>query len=574
MNSNLFGAAIFAARGNLRPAPAHARQDKGGRGVLANAGGEKAPCEMTNLYRPIAWALAATFALAGSGATAQSPLRDENARELERLLAVPAENVPVPYSFRRPPRTPAGTLDRYLMWNEIALDTSAIDHTPVDPASGEDPRRFGERYGPTRASYANAVVHIAMFDAVNAISKKFVSYSGIPPVSGSVSVDRAIAQAAHDTLIALYPFQKDRLDEIFDVDTVSIPGSQASIDAGAALGKRAAAAILALRVNDGSQRPEPTVMATCAPSDDTCFPANPANAQGKWQIDPVSGLTIALGGNWPKVKPFVMTSSDQFRAPVPPTLTSDAYKKAFKDVFRVGGDPAHGTNTSRTGKQTFIAKFWSYDGTPGLCAPPRLYNMIARTIALQQKMLKVPDIARLFALVNVAMADAAIASWDSKYFYQYWRPVTGIRNAALPLQADPTFYPLGAQATNTAGPPASPDFTPPFPSYTSGHATIGGALFEILRKFWPDDTKFTFISDEWNGKNKDDDGFIRPLEPQKFESFSEAETQNARSRVYMGVHWQFDATEGIKQGNKVANYVFRHAFRPVEDNDEDATGNR
>jgi membrane-associated phospholipid phosphatase len=114
----------------------------------------------------------------------------------------------------------------------------------------------------------------------------------------------------------------------------------------------------------------------------------------------------------------------------------------------------------------------------------RLYNMVARTIALQQKMLTVPEIARLFALANVAMADAGLASWDTKYFYQYWRPVTAIR-----LLRDPNFYPLGAQATNTAG----PNFTPPFPAYTSGHATFGGALFQILRKFFPDETPFTLF---------------------------------------------------------------------------------
>jgi hypothetical protein len=256
-----------------------------------------------------------------------------------------------------------------------------------------------------------------------------------------------------------------------------------------------------------------------------------------------------------------MTSADQFRPPPPPSLTSDAYKQAFKDVYRLGGDPAHGTNTSRTERQTFIAKFWSYDGTPAICAPPREYNMVTRTIALQQKMLGVPDIARLFALVNVSLADAGIAAWDAKYFYQFWRPVTGIRNAALPLQADPTYYPLGAQDTNTAG----PNFTPPFPSYTSGHATFGGALFEILRQFWPDDTPFTFISDEWNGKNKDVDGMIRPLIPESFKSFSEAERENAESRIYMGIHWQFDADQGIILGTHVGDYVFQNAFRPVND---------
>ena len=196
------------------------------------------------------------------------------------------------------------------------------------------------------------------------------------------------------------------------------------------------------------------------------------------------GPKVALGGNWSKVKPFVMTSADQFRAPPPPpppSLKDEAYKRAFKEAVRVGGDPAHGTNTSRTEFQTWMGRFWGYDGTPGLCAPTRMYNMIARTIALQQKMLALPEIARLFALVNVAMADAGIASWDSKFFYEYWRPVTAIR-----AQSDPNFYPFGAPDTNTGG----PNFTPPFPSYTSGHAVFGGALFQILRQFWPDETPF------------------------------------------------------------------------------------
>jgi hypothetical protein len=508
------------------------------------------------------------FALAGSAATAESPLTGENAKELERLLRVPAENEAVDFHFRKPPRIPASTLDRYLMWNEIALDTTAIDHTPVDPASGED-RQFGEQLGPPRSARAMAIIHIAMFDAENAVTKKFVSYSGIPTVSGNVSLDRAIAQAAHDTLVALYPFQKDRLDAIFDEDIVRIPGTQAAIDAGAALGTQAANAILALRRGDGSALPEPRWFSATPPGD--YHPIGYPNVQpGIWQVDPVSMLGVALGGNWPQVKPFVMTSADQFRAPPPPPfpkkpppfvdknafLKNKAFKETFNEEVRIGGDPTQGTNTSRKEHQTVIAKFWAYDGTPALCAPPRLYNMIARTIALQQKMLTVPEIARLFALVNVAMADAGLASWETKYFYQYWRPVTAIR-----LLRDPKFYPLGAQATNTAG----PNFTPPFPAYTSGHATFGGALFQTLRHFFPDDTKFTFVSDEWNGLNKDVDGHIRPPMPASYKSFTQAEWENAQSRLYMGIHWRFDAEKGIEQGNQVADFVFDHAFQPFRE---------
>jgi hypothetical protein len=331
------------------------------------------------------------------------------------------------------------------------------------------------------------------------------------------------------------------------LDIATISGTQASIDAGAELGTQAANAILALRQNDGSALSEPRWGVDN-------FPIGYPNVLPCiWQVDPISNLKVALGGNWPNVKPFVMTSASQFRAPVPPSLTDEAYKKAYNEVVRVGGDPAHGT--SRTEPQTFEAVFWGYDATPGLCAPPRLYNMIARTVALQQKVRGVPEIARLFALVNVAMADAGIASWNSKFFYQYWRPVTAIR-----AQSDPNFYPLGAPDTNAAG----PNFTPPFPAYTSGHATFGGALFQMLRHFWPNGTPFTFVSDEFNGKNKDVNGNIMPLRPASFKSFSDAEWANAQSRIYLGIHWHFDAEEGIEQGNQVANYVFRHAFRPVK----------
>ncbi len=184
MRNNQYWTAIFTAIAYSRSAPAQARHDPGVRGGLANTAGDKATCDKRNRHRLIAWALAAMFALAGSAATAESPLTGENAKELERLLAVPAENKAVDFAFKKPPRIPVSTLDRYLMWNEIALDTTAIDHTPVDPASGEDPRRFGEQFGPPRSAYAMAIVHIAMFDAENAITKKFVSYSGIPSVSG------------------------------------------------------------------------------------------------------------------------------------------------------------------------------------------------------------------------------------------------------------------------------------------------------------------------------------------------------------------------------------------------------
>src|SRR5262249_33985211 len=162
-----------------------------------------------------------------------------------------------------------------------------------------------------------------------------------------------------------------------------------------------------------------------------------------------------LGAYWGAVTPFVLSSSAQFRVPAPPSLASQAYADAFAEVRALGGDGIV-TPTSRTSQQTETGIFWAYDGTPSLCAPPRLYNQIAMLIALQMKTNTV-DIARLLALVNTAMADAGIAIWESKYYYEFWRPITAMRAAAgtatTPAEARffATFTPLGAPASNLTG---------------------------------------------------------------------------------------------------------------------------
>jgi hypothetical protein len=182
------------------------------------------------------------------------------------------------------------------------------------------------------------------------------------------------------------------------------------------------------------------------------------------------------------------------------------------------------------------------------------------------------ELARLLALVNVALADASIAIWESKYFYLFWRPITGIREAAGDgTVGDPAFVPLGAPMSNLSAHlvvPGRPGlllttrhFTPPFPSYPSAHAGFGGALFETLRKFYrTDDIAFTFVSDEFNDVTAGSDGKVRPLVPRKFSSLSQAEEENGQSRIYLGIHWAFDKTEGIVQGRRVADFVFRNGF--------------
>jgi hypothetical protein len=255
------------------------------------------------------------------------------------------------------------------MWNEIALDTTAIDHTPIQP--GED-RVFGEQYGPTRASRAMAIIHIAMFEAVNSVLHNDESFTGLPQIRGNVSLDYAIAQSAHDAFLSLYPSQHERLDSIFKADVSHIHGDVAKVEAGRKLGIAAAKSIIELRRGDGSEVPDPKVGGEY----------KTIGGVGHWSPDPVSELTLYLGAYWGQVKPFALASGDQFRAPPPPNLIDQTYTAAFEQVKREGGDPRFGTPTDRTRSETMEAIFWSYDGTPGLCAPPRLYNQIARALVL------------------------------------------------------------------------------------------------------------------------------------------------------------------------------------------------
>src|SRR5262249_3905921 len=174
--------------------------------------------------------------------------------------------------------------------------------------------------------------------------------------------------------------------------------------------------------------------------------------------------------------------------------------------------------------------------------------------------------ARLFALANIAMADAGIQCWDTKYTYDFWRPIVAIRNGGTdgnPLTVGlPNWAPLGAPCTNCVGTGVL-NFTPPFPAYTSGHATFGAAAFHTVADFYSTDKiSFSFSSDEFNGVNKDASGAVRPLVTRHFTSMSQAAEENGQSRIYLGIHWKFDKVRGISSGNKVADFVFDHFLRP------------
>lgn len=477
-----------------------------------------------------------------------SPQADGEALTGVEALFVPEAHLPLP---------------RLLTWNELAMELTAVDHA-------RGPELGFDQLGPHRSSRALAIVHIAMFDAVNAITRKYRTYTGIADASPQASLDMAIAVAARDTLVALFPSQRQKTLDAFLLDTNRIPGPPDSPEkqAGAAVGAAAAQAILAAREDDNWKLPEPTVgtkeEAEADPVNFVYIEAGP----GIWQPDPISNIRVALGYNWAKVKPFVIPSAADFRTPPFPSLTSPEYTQMYNEVVALGGDPSKGTKTARKDFETFKGVFWAYDGTPGLCAPPRLYNQLALQ-ALEQNRAEHPvmddvsDLSRFLAVLNVAMADTAIAAWDSKWHHRVWRPITAIAGTiddGNPQTAlDPFYYPLGAPATNARG----PNFTPPFPAYPSGHAAFGGAIFGILRAELGEMTSFTFVSDEYNGLNKGaGDSGVRDFTEVHFARLSDPEWENARSRIWLGIHWQADADAGIDQGNHVAEYIEANAFLP------------
>lgn len=473
-------------------------------------------------------------------------------RDLLGPLFNPTQNTP-------PLPNPSSRVDIIHRWNQIAVDASGLDHTPVPPG---DPRVFGEQLGPCRSSRAMAIAHVAMFDALDAIDHRYNGYTNVQSYHRPISSVAAVAQAAHDTLVALYPSQANAFHARLAEDLATINNAHQRAN-GVDLGQRVAAAILAMRAGDGSQIPEPRVGIDYFPSDQP----------GRWRQDPISLIPLALGAHWSQCSPFVMQDTHQFRCPAPPLMTSDAYTAAYNEVKNVGGDGVN-TPTQRTPEQTFIGTFWAYDGTPSLCAPPRFYNQIVLQIADNRSPSLQPiELARLLALANVSMADVGMCAWESKYFFDLWRPITGIRESDPGTgptglgdgnpntMGDVNYSPLGAPASNLQG----PNFTPPFPAYPSGHATFGGAVFQTLRRFYgTDNISFTLVSDEFNGTTRDNAGNVRPYIPRSFSTLSQAEEENGQSRIYLGIHWTFDKTEGIAMGRNIGNWVFDHAFAPAQ----------
>jgi len=473
---------------------------------------------------------------------------------------------------------------RIKFWHHVALDATALDHTPKD-------EKLPIQGGPTRTSRALAMVQIAVFEVLNTLDNKFNAYT--PAIDeldrlSNTSLNRdvvaahAVVSAAYETLVHLYPNQRERLSTIRSEERsrigVHFGGAVQNgwID-GILLGLGATAQVIIGREEDRSEMVEPDFGEGGAIADGgtTFFGAainNGSKNIGEWEPDPNTprkseDFDLALGAYWGNVEPFFLRDGDQFRAPVPPLVGSAEYANAFKDVAAIGGAPDNGnTISTSTGDTRIVGNYWGYDGVPLVGVPPRIYNQIAVEVASNSKEIDAPvDLARFLAMVNVAMADSAIAAWDSKYFYNYWRPVTGVRrdDGDDNTATDPDWNPVGASVINTQH---KVRVSPPFPAYPSGHAAFGAATFEVMRRIFGDDTHFTFVSDEFNGEGFDPftPDTPRPLMPVRFDTLTAAQEQNGISRIYNGVHWRFDDTAGQEMGLSVARYLLDSisAFQP------------
>ncbi|MEM7809233.1 MAG: vanadium-dependent haloperoxidase, partial [Planctomycetota bacterium] len=316
------------------------------------------------------------------------------------------------------------------------------------------------------------------------------------------------------------------MSPLLDQTLAATPDGLGKTD-GLALGQLIGNSILANRANDGW---------------DTSVQYTHTNEPGHWQPDPVNPGQEAWGPAWGSVATFALLSPDSFAPPAMPDLTSQAYADAFNEVKSLGSVDS----TTRTDEQTEIGLFWAYD-REGMGTPMRLYNQALSTIAIQEGN-TLEENAELFAKAAVATADAGVVAWQSKFEHDFWRPVTGIREADTdgnPLTiADPDWTPLGAPDDD-----GGVGFTPPFPTYLSGHATFGGAIFGALQEFYgTDDISFLLASEELGGLER------------SFDSFSEAMAENGRSRVYLGIHWNFDDTEAQLVGDNIAAAVFASPF--------------
>lgn len=381
---------------------------------------------------------------------------------------------------------------------------------------------------PPKASRAIAMVHVAIFEAMNGIAKDFDRYHVIGEPKSGASAVAAAATAAHIVLSELFPTQVDSFDAQRLTSLEGIPTGP--LINGNEWGTVCANDILALRSNDNSG---------------LVVSYSTSVSPGLWNPT-LPGYNAALLPNWPQVIPFTLSSGSSLRPQGPPALTSEEYATAFNEVKVLG----NATSSVRTPEQSQIALFWADNA--GTETPPGHWLRIAAEVATA---LGLPTIerARLLALVGLGVADAAIVSWDAKYSYNHWRPVTAIRAAST--EGNP-----GTVEDQTWSPLIG---TPPFPSYTSGHSTFSAAAATIIaRVLGSDNTAFTTNSQGL------------PDVTRSFSSFSAAAAEAGQSRIYGGIHFQYDNQHALDNGAELGNLVVDGFLRRIGDLNNDGCINQ
>jgi len=377
-------------------------------------------------------------------------------------------------------------------WNSVALDAIRTGHT-----------------APPIASRSLAIAHVSIYDAVNGIARTREPYLVQSAAPASASREAAASAAAHQALVNLYPASTASFDALHAAILGAIrDGPQKT--AGIVWGEFVANQILAVRAGDGW---------------DAIVVPPGGSGPGVWVPTPPAFLPYSLP-QWGFVVPFAMSSSSQFRPSGPPSLDSQRYAADYEEVKELGA----AVWSTRTEEQTEIALFWA-DGV-GTETPPGHWNSIAQTIgAAQDNTLE--ENARLFALLNIAMADAAICAWDAKYTFHFWRPVTAIAFAEPELNW------------------MSFIVTPPFPDYVSGHSTFSGTAATVLALFYgTDDLPFTTGSDFLPGVYR------------SFPTCLAAAQEAAVSRLYGGIHFRSANEDGLQAGISIGEWAATHYLQP------------
>ncbi|HKB05470.1 MAG TPA: vanadium-dependent haloperoxidase, partial [Gemmataceae bacterium] len=375
--------------------------------------------------------------------------------------------------------------------------------------------------GNQQSARALAMVNAAIYDSVNAINPTHEVYKVPATPPAGTSDDAAAAQAAHDVAFALYTqsAERSRIDGLLNTQLDDLVAhGETGIDEGVTLGQFVASQILVWRTGDGSATP---------PNVTYDIGSDP----GDWQPTPPANNPIPVTTWWPGVTPFALESGSQFRAPPPPALTSDKYTEAFEQVKSLGNI----NSTTRTPEQTEIARFWA---DPASNSGVAIWSQITETVSKAHD-LTLADNARLYAQVSVANADAFIASFDTKYTYNFWRPVTAIPAAATDGNPDTAPDSSWMPLINT----------PNHPSYASNHSSQSRAAAEALAAFFgTDQVSFT--------------AKVGTVE-RSYNKFTDAAKEAGKSRIFAGIHWSFDVAAGEALGRKVGQYVADHFFQPV-----------